>query len=51
MAFICVFVSFLMSLLIIKGRILRKYNLIDGKSEDGVQIFVQKRMLEGISRA
>jgi len=43
MAFICVFVSLLMGLLIMKGRTLRKYNLVDGKTEDGVQMFVPKR--------
>lgn len=43
MIFICVFVLLLMNLLIMKGRTLRKYNLIDDKTKDEVQMFISKR--------
>lgn len=38
MAFICVFVSFLIGLLILKGQTLRRLNLISEKTEDGVDL-------------
>ena len=41
MAFICVLVSILMMLLVFKGQSLRKYNLVAGKTEDGLKLMAQ----------
>ena len=41
MAFICVFVSMFMAILVFKGQTLRKYNLISGSTEDGVYVVAQ----------
>ena len=47
MAFLCVFVSSFMVLLIWKGQVLRKYNLVAGRTEDGVKVLAQENGSEG----
>ena len=47
MAFLCVFVSSFMVLLIWKGQVLREYNLVVGSTEDGVNVLAQENGSEG----
>jgi len=42
MAFICVFVSILIVVLIFKGQALRRFNLISGSTEDGVDLIAHR---------
>ena len=45
MAFICVFVSILIVILVFKGRTLRQFNLVSEVTEDGVDLVTEKRNL------
>ena len=47
MAFLCVFVSSFMVLLIWKGQVLRKYNLVVGRTEDGIEVLARENGSEG----
>ena len=47
MAFLCVFVSFFMIVLIFKGQNLRKYNLLSGHTEDGMRLIGNRDELGG----
>ena len=47
MAFLCVFVSSFMVLLIWKGQVLRKYSLVASRTEDGVKVLAQENGSEG----
>lgn len=47
MGLLCVLVSSFVVLLIWKGRVLRKHNLVAGRTEDGVQVLAQENGSEG----